>query len=80
MWKLFLSSGKLVFIPVSEYICHIIIVSLTESDCRKAHSTTTALPFSTNKIFRSIIKNNSVIIISLDYSIAFDTIDHEAQN
>lgn len=68
---------RIVFLQIYEYICANNILPQNQSGFRRCHSTTTAMLNLTDNIFRSLDKNLSVILISLDYSKAFDMIDHE---
>ena len=48
-----------------------------QSAYRKCHSTETALTFVANDILNSLDKRNSVFLVLLDLSAAFDTVDHQ---
>ena len=50
-----------------------------QSSYRKFHSTETALTCLHDDILRSIDDNKSVILIMLDLSAAFDTVDHDVR-
>ena len=48
-----------------------------QSAYRKFHSTETALTYVTNNILNSLDRRNSVFLVLLDLSAAFDTVDHK---
>ena len=48
-----------------------------QSAYKKHHSTETALLYIQNDILNSIDQNKVVLLVLLDLSAAFDTIDHE---
>lgn len=60
--------------------CHLLqnnILPQHQSGFRKLYSTTTALLNLTDNIFRAYDRKLASVLVSLDYSKAFDTIDHD---
>nr|CAH7767839.1 unnamed protein product [Callosobruchus chinensis] len=58
------------------YCSELSIIPSHQSGFRAGHSTNTALLDITDNIFRALDKKMATILISLDFSKAFDTIDH----
>ena len=67
---------KIVHIQIVNYLNLHKILPLHQSGFRKSHSTTTALLNLCDNIIRALDKGRAVVSVSLDYSKAFDTIDH----
>ena len=67
---------KLVLSQVSSYLNSHIRNNTCQSACRSCHSTETALLKVVNDLFLSLDKGNISVLALLDFSSAFDTIDH----
>jgi hypothetical protein len=67
---------KIVHDQVSEYIKINKILPSTQSGFRPNHGTSTALLHVTDDIYRACDAGKSTVLILLDYSKAFDTLDH----
>lgn len=67
---------KIVYKQISTYLQQNEIIPNHQSGFRAAHSTSTALLDSTDNIIRAIDKKLATIFVALDFSKAFDTIDH----
>ena len=67
---------KLVLSQVSSYLNSHILYNTCQSACRPGHSTETALLKVVNDLFLSLNKGNISVLALLDFSSAFDTIDH----
>ena len=67
---------KLVLSQVSSYINSHNLCNTCQSAYRPGHSTETAFPRVVNDLFLSLNKGNISILALLDFSSAFDTIDH----
>ena len=67
---------KLVSSQVSSYLSSHNLCSTCQSACRPGHSTETALLKLFNDLFLSLNKGNISVLALLDFSSAFDTIDH----
>lgn len=68
---------KVVYLQVYDYvIANNNIVSPLQSGFRKGHSTTTVLANITDNILRALDAGQATALILLDFSKAFDTIDH----
>jgi hypothetical protein len=68
---------KIVYQQMIAYVDSCNILPVSQSGFRKAHSTTSALLNITDNILRGYDQNLLTILVSLDYSKAFDTIDHD---
>ncbi len=53
------------------------LMDIFQSACRKYHSTETALLKVQNELLMRLDNPNTVILVLLDLSAAFDTIDHD---
>ena len=67
---------KLVLSKVSTYLNSHNLYNTCQSAYRPGHSTETALPKFANDLFLSLNKGNISVLALLDFSSAFDTIDH----
>ena len=67
---------KLVLSQVSSYLNSNNLCNTCQSACRPGHSTDTALQKVVNDQFLSLNKGNISVLALLDFSSAFDTIDH----
>ena len=67
---------KLVLSQVSSYLNSHILYNTCQSAYRPGHSTETALLKVVNDMFLSLNKGNISVLALLDFSSAFDTIDH----
>ena len=67
---------KLVLSQVSPYINSHNLCNTCQSACRPGHCTETALLKVGSDLFLSLIKGNVSVLALLDFSSAFDTIDH----
>ena len=67
---------RTVFNQLNAYLCHHNLFAKCQSAYRTGYSTETALLRVQNDILRSLDKRKDVILILLDLSAAFDTIDH----
>ena len=67
---------KLVLPQVSSYLNSHNLYNTCQSACRPGHSTETALLKVVNDLFLSLNKGNISVLALLDFSSAFDTIDH----
>ena len=67
---------KLVLSQVSSYLNSHILYNTCQSAYRPGHSTETALLKVVNDLFLSLNKGNISVLALLDFSSAFDTIDH----
>ena len=67
---------KLVLSQVSSYLNSHNLYNTCQSAYRPGHSTETALLKVVNDLFLSLIKGNISVLALLDFSLAFDTIDH----
>ena len=67
---------KLVLSQVSSYLKSHNLYNTSQSACLPGHSTETALLKVVNDLFLSLIKGNISVLVLLDFSSAFDTIDH----
>ena len=61
---------------VTDYINDNALNEVFQSACKKQHSTKTALLRVHNDIMRAIDEHRSVVLLLLDLSAAFDTVDH----
>lgn len=61
---------------IYDYVINNSIVSSFQSGFRKNHSTTSVLMSVTDNIFKSLDDGNASALILLDFSKAFDTLDH----
>ena len=68
--------GKLVISQVSSYLNSHNLYNACQSAYRPSHSTETALLKVVNDLFLSLDKGNISVLALLDFSSAFDTIDH----
>lgn len=68
---------RIVYVQISQYISDNNILPSQQSGFREGHSTVTALLNITDNIIRALDKKLAVIMIALDYSKAFDVIDHD---
>ena len=68
---------KVTLSQISEHLDKNNLWSPLQSVYRKGHSTETALLRIQNDILRSLDKSRGVLLVLLDLSAAFDTIDHE---
>ena len=68
--------GKLVLSQVSSYLNSHNLYNTCQSAYRPGHSTETALLKVVNDLFLSLNKGNISVLALLDFSSAFDTIDH----
>ena len=68
---------KVVHMQIAHYLRMNELFPVHQSGFRTGHSTTTALFNLTDEVFRALDKNMAVISVSLDYSKAFDMLDHE---
>ena len=67
---------KLVLSQVSSYVNSHNLYKTCQSAYRPGHSTETALLIVVNDLFLSLSKGNISVLALLDFSSAFDTIDH----
>ena len=67
---------KAVASQLNEHILKHDLGETLQSACKRFHSTETALVRVHNDILTAIDNNNSVILLLLDLSAAFDTVDH----
>ena len=67
---------KLVLSLVSSYLNSHNLYNTCQSAYHPGHSTEAALLKVANDLFLSLIKGNMSVLILLDFSSAFDTIDH----
>nr|CAI5863097.1 unnamed protein product [Callosobruchus analis] len=67
---------KIVQTQLVSYCNELSIIPSHQSGFRAGHSTNTALLNITDNIFRALDKKMASVLISLDFSKAFDTIDH----
>ena len=67
---------KLVLSIVSSYLNSHNFYNTCQSACRPGRSTETALLKVVNDLFLSLTKGNISVLALLDFSSAFDTIDH----
>ena len=69
---------KVVAVQLTYYVASNHLVESLQSayTCKHFHSTETALVKVQNDILRAVDKNKSVILLLLDLSAAFDTVDH----
>ena len=67
---------KVVYSQVSEYLVNNNLLDLYQSGFRKYHSTTTALLKITDDMFNAIDQSEVSFLVLLDYSKAFDTVNH----
>lgn len=68
---------KIIYQQVSDYVLTNNILPATQSGFRKGHSTATALLNILDNIVRDIDKKNISVLVLLDFSRAFDTINHD---
>lgn len=68
---------RIVADQLNKYLSSKNIIPFIQSGFRANHSTTTALLHVTDDIFRANDRNHNTCLILLDYSKAFDTLDHE---
>ena len=68
---------KTVLVQVNSYLCQNNLYAKCQSAYRVGHSTETALLRVQNDVLRALDIQNDVIIVLLDLSSAFDTIDHD---
>lgn len=68
---------RVVYVQLSQYLIKNNILPVHQSGFREGHSTTTALLSITDNIARALDKKLAAILIALDYSKAFDVIDHD---
>jgi hypothetical protein len=73
-----LSHGKAVSFGGPEDFPHVIhsLMMLQSVTTRPHHSTSTALNLALNNIYASIDSGHPTLLVSLDLSVAFDTIKH----
>lgn len=67
---------KIVFLQINSFLTKYGILSATQSGFRAHHSTTTALLRVTDDIYEANDNGKSTCLILLDYSKAFDTLEH----
>ena len=67
---------KVALIQINSHLCQNNLFAKCQPACRKSHSTETALVRVQNDVLRSLDTQNDVILVLLDLSAAFDTIDH----
>ena len=67
---------KLCYAQFSQFISSVHALPDLQSGFRRGYSTTTALLFITDSILRAMDSRNIALITSLDFSKAFDTVDH----
>ena len=67
---------KAALLQINSYLCNNNLYAKSQSAYREAHSTETALVRVQNDVLRALDRRNEVILILLDLSAAFDTIDH----
>lgn len=67
---------KIVYVQMYDYITTNNIISPLQSGFRKGHSTTTVLLNILDDVFRSLDNKEATVLTLLDFSKAFDTIDH----
>ena len=68
---------KVILKQLSEYIERTSIYNSTQSGFRKGHSTQTLLLKFRDDIQKALNKNEITMSVLIDYSKAFDTIEHE---
>ena len=68
---------KVILKKLSDYIERTSIYNSTQSDLRKGHSTQTILLKFRDDIQKALNKNETTMSVFIDYSKAFDTIQHE---
>lgn len=68
---------KIVYKQLAKYFTENNLLPIHQSGFRAGHSTTTALLNLTDNIIRHSDKHMATVLVSLDYSKAFDTIDHD---
>lgn len=68
---------KVVLYQLSEYIENSSIYNSTQSGFRKGHSTQTMLLSFKDNIQKALNRNEITMSVFIDYSKAFDTIDHQ---
>lgn len=68
---------KLIKVQLYDYISECNIISNFQSGFRKGFSTTSALADVSQNILSALDKNDAAVLILLDFSKAFDTLDHE---
>jgi hypothetical protein len=68
---------KSAFIQINNYLCQNELYGKYQSAYRRTHSTETALIRIQNDVLLALDKKSDVILILLDLSAAFDTIDHD---
>lgn len=68
---------RVAYLQLSNHLISNNILASEQSGFRKDHSTTTALLNLTDNIIRALDKKLSVLLVALDYSKAFDLIDHD---
>ena len=67
---------KVALTQINSYLCQNNLFPKCQSAYRKGHSTETALLQVQNDVLLSLDMQNDVILVLLDLSAAFDTIDH----
>ena len=67
---------KVVHLQLNQYLNENKILPITQSGFRPQHSTTTALLKVTDDIFCACDKGKKPVLVLLDYTKGFDTIDH----
>lgn len=67
---------KIIQVQIYDYVTVNNIISPLQSGFRKGHSTTTVLTDMLDNILRSLDNGYATVLIFLDFSKAFDTIDH----
>lgn len=69
---------KIVHEQLAAYLEHNNILPVTQSGFRTGHSTTTALLHVSDELYRTVDNQQNSCLLLLDYSKAFDTLDHSA--
>lgn len=67
---------RIMFTQLNKFVLNNSIIPVTQSGFRARHDTTTALLHVCDDIFRSLDSGNVTALVLLDYSKAFDTLDH----
>lgn len=67
---------KIVYRQLNEYLSVNNVLPVNQSGFRKGHSTNTALINMSDNIIRALDKGQATVLVLLDFTKAFDTIDH----
>jgi hypothetical protein len=68
---------KLIYFQLLPFIEEKQLLPLLQSGFRRGHNTETALLYFTSKVYKAMSQKRVTLVLSLDFSKAFDTVNHE---